>query len=284
MRHVGDAVRIVAGRAGGLVVHDVLAVKRETLVRQNARAVVAFVAERVLRRTFHLKILRAQIAFEQRRKNRAVWTVRTGAASGGTRVAVVTIRATDLTLRRHRRDETRHGVIFPNRFERMETLVRGGKLQAHIRLDKLPRHRRRPARDAVGVAAETEFVFVNNRIDDRAAGVNTDGVRDGAGKISARRRGRRVRIMAISASDVACRRINRVFVRAVRVAVQRNRMHADFLKIRRDIFCGQTAVVTNETILFQRIESHQKLFRRCVMRGVAIVAGDFRNRLRLLRR
>src|SRR5690242_12131107 len=89
MRRVGNPVGIMAGCASGLVVHDVLAVKRETLIGQNTRAAVAFIAERVLLRTFRLKILRAQIAFEQRRKNRTVRAVRTGAAGSGTGVAVM---------------------------------------------------------------------------------------------------------------------------------------------------------------------------------------------------
>ena len=54
----------MASRAGGLVVHDVLAVECETLIRQNAHAVMTFVAKRILLRTFRLKILRAQIAFK----------------------------------------------------------------------------------------------------------------------------------------------------------------------------------------------------------------------------
>lgn len=69
MRRIFNAMRIVARRASRLVVHDVRAVEFKTLIGQNTRAVVAFVAQRVLLRTFGLKILRAQIAFEQRRKN-----------------------------------------------------------------------------------------------------------------------------------------------------------------------------------------------------------------------
>ena len=44
VRHIGDAVRIVAGCAGGLVLYDVRAVELETLVGQDAVPAMAFVA------------------------------------------------------------------------------------------------------------------------------------------------------------------------------------------------------------------------------------------------
>jgi len=49
------------------------------------------------------------------------------------------------------------------------------------------------------------------------------------------------------------------------------------LKIRRDIFRRQIAVVTDETILFRRIEVHQKLFAAGLMRNVAAFASRRRN-------
>jgi len=70
----------VTGRAGSLIVHDVRAVKFKTLIGQNAVAAVAFVAKRVSKRTFRLVIGCDKIPFQNRRINRTMRPVRTGAA------------------------------------------------------------------------------------------------------------------------------------------------------------------------------------------------------------
>ena len=73
----GDAVGIMASGAGGLLVHDVIPMPAvlaetvetaETLVAQDAVAVVALVAEGVIDGALTHEIDRDQLALQQRRK------------------------------------------------------------------------------------------------------------------------------------------------------------------------------------------------------------------------
>jgi len=280
VHRVGHAVRIMAGCAGGFVIHNMALVESKAGVAQYDRAAVAFVAKRVGRRTFGLKIFNRQIAFEQRTERRTVRAVRATATSIWPAVAVVAIGAINHAVHiPRRRNQARHARgIFPGGLDWMKTLVAGGELQPRVRLRKLPRHRRLAAFGAVGVAAKTNFVFLLRRFDDTArrrdardAGHRAGNVRrDGDGFV------RRVRIVAVGAGDVTLRRIDRVFVRAVRIAVERDRMNADFVKIRLDIFLNRRAVVTNEAILFGHGGLHDKFFTASVVRDVTAFTADGR--------
>ena len=93
MRRIGHAMRIVAGGAGGLIVHNVLLVAFETLIGKKTVAAVAFVAEGVSAGIFRGVVRQIKRPLQQRRKLRTVRAVRPGTAGGGTGIAIVTIHA-----------------------------------------------------------------------------------------------------------------------------------------------------------------------------------------------
>ena len=86
-------MRIVAGRASGLVIDYVLAMEFETLIREDAFAAVTLVAQRVSRRSFRSKIRQRQLPFQQWNERRSVRAVRTGSARAGSLVIIVAVRA-----------------------------------------------------------------------------------------------------------------------------------------------------------------------------------------------
>ena len=77
---ITGAMGIVTGRAGRLVIDDMLSVSFETLVAENAGAVVAFVTEGIFDWAFGTEINHGQIALKQRAMRRSMRTVWAGAA------------------------------------------------------------------------------------------------------------------------------------------------------------------------------------------------------------
>jgi len=126
---VRDAVRIVAGRAGGFLIDHMKTMaailsltveSAKTLIAQDALTAVAFVAQRFVGRAFWRVIGEHQLALEQRRINRAVRTIRAGAAGCDALITVVTVRASHEARSCPRRNQTGHVVIFSDGFNRVK--------------------------------------------------------------------------------------------------------------------------------------------------------------------
>jgi len=170
----GDTVGIVAGGAGGLLVHDMKPMAAilieavggfETVIGEDAVAAVAFVTERVIGDVLGVIVRENQLAFEQGCVGGPVRTFRAGAARAGALVVVVAVGAIHPAAGRPRRDETGHAAVPPDGFDGMERAIAGLKFQAGIGLHELPVHFGRPAPDAVRVTAEAKLVFIGHRID-----------------------------------------------------------------------------------------------------------------------
>jgi len=160
---VGHAMRVVAGRARGFLIHYVetmsailpLAVDRpETLITQNTFAAVALVTQRVVCRAFRGVIREDQLAFKQRRINRTMRPIRAGPARCRALVAIVAIGARHQARGRPGRQQARNIAIFSHCLDRVKRLVRNPKLNPLIGFLDLAVHSRRPARYAVAMAAK----------------------------------------------------------------------------------------------------------------------------------
>lgn len=93
------------------------------------------------------------------------------AARLGAGVTVMAVSAIDHAVDCQRRNQAGHGVLIPtSTFDRMEALVRRGKLQPRVRLRILAGDRRGPALNAVGMAPEAQLIFILDRLD-HAAGI-----------------------------------------------------------------------------------------------------------------
>ena len=237
--------------------------KRKTVVAQHDGTVVALVAQGVGGRTFGLVIRQLEIALQQWLEFRSVRSLCAAATRAGPGVAVMAVGAIHHAVHRPGgRNQTRHARgIFPGGFDRMKTLIARAELQARIRKRKLAHNGRLTPIPAVGVAAKTDFIFLLRWLNNAARRRDAGDASQRAGNV--RRNGncfvRRVRIMAIGAGHMAFRGINWVFVRTVGIAVERDWMDADFLKIGGDIFLQHGAtVVTGEAVLLSHAGLHQK--------------------------
>ena len=151
--------------------------RAKTLIAENTLAAMAFVAERVIRGAFRAEIREHQLPFQQRRKNGTVRPIRAGTTSGGALVAVMTIRAGHQARGGPRREQARHIAIFSDGFNRMKGRIRHAKLNALVRFLHLAIHPRRPARHAVAMTAEADFVLLVGGFHDGAAGIDAHHTR-----------------------------------------------------------------------------------------------------------
>src|SRR5262245_40963187 len=159
---------IVAGRARGLVVHDVLAMKFETLIREDALATMTLVTQRIRRGSFRAEIRQRQLPFQERNVRRTVRAVRAASAGLRSLVVVVAVRAIHQARGRPGRDQTWHMRIFAGTHDWMERLIRRTEFHARVRLRRLTIDQRPTALNAVRVAAKTKFILARHRFYQRA--------------------------------------------------------------------------------------------------------------------
>ncbi len=124
-----NAVRIVTGRAGGFLVHDVKAMAAvlplcvgsvEALVVENTAAVVAFVAEGIFGGIFDVAIGQYKLPLEQGDIRGAVRTVGARATGIGSLIVVVAIGAIDAAGGGPGRQQAWNIRVFADRFDRMK--------------------------------------------------------------------------------------------------------------------------------------------------------------------
>lgn len=169
------AVRIVASRASGLLIDNVVAMttvlseligSAEALIAKNTASIMALIAKRVTADAFDRAIRQRQLTFKNGCVNRAMRSIRPGAARLCPLVIVMAIGAINATSSGQRGKQAGHIGILPNRFHRMIRLVGRVKLKPLVSLDDLSVHMRGSASNAVRMASETEFVFRSQRIND----------------------------------------------------------------------------------------------------------------------
>ena len=138
-----NPVSIVARATGGLLIHDMetmaavltLGVRgMEALVTEDAVAVVAFVAECVVAKTFNAAVLENELPLQDWSVNRAVGAVGARVTGGRALVRVVAIGAVDAAGGRERRDQARDDRIFSCGLDRMKGGISRLELKAFIRL------------------------------------------------------------------------------------------------------------------------------------------------------
>lgn len=185
VRHGGDTVGIVTGGAGGLLLDDVEGVVAEAGVAENDGAAVALVTEGVGGGVLGLEIGEDEVAFEQGPENGAVRAVGAAAAGGRAGIAVVAIGAVGLAVDGPSGgDEAGDtGGVAPGGLDRVVAAVAGGELEAGVGFGNLALEGGFTAIPAVGVAAETNFVFLVGGFDDDAGGGEADDTAQGAGKV-----------------------------------------------------------------------------------------------------
>ena len=226
MRFIDNAMRIMAGRAGGRLVHDMEAVPAglaegvnapEALVTEDAGLGMALVAEReiagVIDGGIGIAIGHHQLPLEDRTVSGPVRPVRAGAARGRSLVVVVAIGAFHETDRGPGSDQAGDISVLAQRRNRVKRSVGLIKLQAHIGLRWLVGDIDILVRIAkIGMAPVTELVFAKDWIGDGASGVHSDGAGDWSGSVGGQRGGRRRRvgIVTIDAAHVGLE-IQRVF-------------------------------------------------------------------------
>ena len=153
--------------------------------------------------------------------------------AAGTLVAVMAISAFHGAGNRPWRDQAGHVTIFSHGFDGVERLIGDAELQPLVRFRYHAIYPRRAARDTVPVAPETDFVFFAGDFHCHPAGIDAHDSRRCIRQFGLSFGGgfHAVRIVAIRARHMACGRIDDVLGRTVRVAILRDRMDADFLKI-----------------------------------------------------
>ena len=202
---IQNAMWIMARRAGCLLLHDMEAVPAvlaqgvaapETLVTEDARLAMAFVAEReiacVICGRIGVAIAHHQLPLEDRPVNGPVRPVRAGATRGRSLVVVVAIGAFHETDRGTGSDQAGDICVLAQRRNRVIRRVGLIKLQAHIGLGWLVGDIDILVRIAkIGMAPITELVFAKDWIGDGASGVHSDGTGDRSGSVGGQRGGGR---------------------------------------------------------------------------------------------
>ena len=164
----GDPMRVVTSRAGGPDIDDMLAVRFESLICQNAPPTVAFVAKSIAQCAFGVVVRHQQLSLQQgfiRRTMRAP-----GAAAAGSRpfIAVMAIGALYETARCMWRQQAGNVRIFSGPCDGMKGLIRRVELLPRVGLHHLPVYPRLGSRKTVRMATEAKLVLVSNGIDGRS--------------------------------------------------------------------------------------------------------------------
>ena len=171
--------------------------------------------------------------------------VGTGVAGRRALVGVMTIGTVDAARGREGRDQAGDDGILSGGFDRMIGGVGGIELDALVGLRNLAFDAGRATRDAVPVATETEFIFIDERIDDGAGGIDAFDTSERAGSQGSGGGSGLggVRIVAISAFDVASR-IDRVFGGIMDSGGAENGVAAAFVELSIKIFLRYASRMT----------------------------------------
>ena len=185
-------------------------------------------------------------------------TIRAGTTGGGTLIAIVTVSAVDEAGSYQRRNETGCAGVFADALDRVKRDVAGTELQPGVRLHELARHPGLAAGGTVAVAAETQFIFLGDGPQNRAARADAGHRRERAGNVifPTHRAARGVRIMAVGTSDMADGRINQIFADIVGVWFSQGRVGADFVEVGHDIFPRAVAGMAVNTVFFRGGKPH----------------------------